>query len=190
MFQELSIFCLGFAAGYYFKVDKTKIIYNGLNVITMLNQWYSDVKNYFTVDYLIKGVVYYENGEYKVLNDYDFDITESGIHSFKELLPLPLIINYNYKKVNYMLKLRNAQSIQDVQFKSNGKSIKKLLSVNVDGKEVLPDLKIFAGPYENFYCLPEVTFEDIFPGCEKIEIINEFGDLETFRGNVNIISLI
>jgi hypothetical protein len=89
-----------------------------------------------------------------------------------------------------MLKLKDARQIKEIQFKPNGKNINKFLSVNIDGKEVIQDLKIFAGPFANFYGLSEVTFDDLFPECKNIELINEFADLEKFKGNVNIISLI
>jgi hypothetical protein len=189
MYNEITIFCIGFFVGYLFKKNEKSYLLTGLNIATVMNQWYKDVKNYLTPDYLIKGVVYFENG-YIPLNEDDFDINETGIKSYKELLPKPIGISFYYKKVNYMLKLKDARQVNEIQFKSNGKSIKKFLSVMIDGKEILQELKVYAGPFENFYCLSEVLFDDLYPGCQKIEIINEFGDLETFKGNVNIISLI
>lgn len=185
-----AIFCLGFATGYFVKKNQNFFLYNGLSLATILNKWKNDITDFFTYDYIIKGAVYNVNGQYHVLNEADFDVTESGIHSYKELEELPLLISYNYKKINYMLKLKNARQIKEIQFKPNGKNINKFLSVNIDGKEVIQDLKIFAGPFGNFYGLSEVTFDDLFPECKNIELINEFADLEKFKGNVNIISLI
>jgi hypothetical protein len=189
MYCTILVFCLGFASGYYFKKEEKKIILNGISLLTLLNQWSNDIEDYFTYNYIIKEIVYLgDSPEYISYNH--LDINENGIQVLKELKPLPLIVYFNYKKASYVLKLKNANQINEVEFKSNGKSIKKFLSIMVDNKEVLQELKMYAGPFENFYCLPEVTFDNLFPGCEKIDIINEFGDLETFKGNVNIISLI
>lgn len=191
MLQELMIFSLGFAAGYYFKVDKQMIISNGLTLLTLLNDIQNNVKDYFTYDYIIKSAGYYINGEFSLIDDSIFEVDQNGIYAFIELRPQPLIINYNYKKKGYTLVLKNARQIKDVKFKQTEKNIaNKILSIKIDDIEVLPLVKSFAGPYGNFYCLPEVTFDTLFPGCEKIEVINEFCELETFRSNVNIISLI
>jgi hypothetical protein len=190
MYHEIAIFFLGFAAGYFVRKNQNNFLYNGLSLATFLNKWRNDIKDFLTYDYIIKGAVYNINGDYQVLNDADFDVTESGIHSYGELKELPLLISYNYKKVNYILKLKDARQIKELQFKSNGKNINKFLSVNIDNKEVLQDLRVFAGPFGNFYGLSDITFDDLYPGCENIELINEFGDLEKFKGNVNIISLI
>lgn len=190
MYQEIAIFCFGFAAGYLVKKNQNSFLYSGLSLLTALNKWRQDVKQFFTNDYLVNAVAYLEKDNYTILDCTDFDITEDGFVSYKELLPLPLVVSYNYRKEKYMIKLKDATQINNLKFKFNNKSINNLLSVMVDGKEVLPELKTLAGPYYNFYQLNEVTFNDLYPECNKIEVINSFGDLENFKGNVNIISLI
>lgn len=186
-------YLLGTASGIWLKNNESKIIYWGLSAMTFFNDWVSNIKEFFTMDYHIKAAAYIKDEHFTLLNESDFEITKNGIFYVSTKTPLenlPILISYTYDKKPYILELKDARKINELLFKPNEKNINKLLSVSINSKEVSNEIRSHAGPFGNFYCLSEVLFSDLYPHCEEVSVINELGDLLILKGSDNIISLI
>ena len=99
------------------------------------------------------------------------------------------MVNYYYKHQYYHIYLPKTQLASDIVFKKTNKSFNKILSVNVNGKDVYEDMKSFAGPFGNFYEIP-TTFKDLYHDAVDVVIINEMGEMVSIPPETEINSLI